>query len=53
MTGSRSTCRRTAKAILARAVLDQTAPRELAVAVAQPERSTADAKAMGITGVVG
>ncbi len=43
----------TAKAILAAAVAPGTRTAQLAVAVAKPARSTADAKAMGITGVVG
>jgi vancomycin resistance protein YoaR len=44
---------RTARAILAAAVSADRRIAKLAVAVSQPERSTADAKAMGITGVVG
>ena len=44
---------RTASAILAAAVSAQRRTAKLAVAVSQPERSTADAKAMGVTGVVG
>jgi len=44
---------RTASAILAAAVSADRRTAKLAVAVSQPERSTADAKAMGITGVVG
>jgi vancomycin resistance protein YoaR len=44
---------RTAKAILAAAVSSGNRTAKLAVAVSQPERSTADAKGMGITGVVG
>ena len=43
----------TAKAILAAAVTPNARTAQLAVEVAKPERSTADAKAMGITGVVG
>jgi vancomycin resistance protein YoaR len=44
---------RTAKAILAAAVSPASRTAKLTVAVSQPERSTADAKAMGIRGVVG
>ena len=44
---------RTARAILAAAVSADRRTAKLAVAVSQPKRSTADAKAMGITGVVG
>jgi vancomycin resistance protein YoaR len=43
----------TAKALLAAAVTPNQRTAQLAVAVAKPDRSTADAKAMGITGVVG
>jgi vancomycin resistance protein YoaR len=43
---------RTAQALLAAAVSRANRVAELAVGVAQPKRSTADAKAMGITGVV-
>jgi vancomycin resistance protein YoaR len=44
---------RTAKAILAAAVSPRNRTAKLAVAVSHPERTTADAKGMGITGVVG
>jgi vancomycin resistance protein YoaR len=44
---------RTAKALLAAAISPTDRTARLAVAVSAPERSTADAKAMGITGVVG
>ena len=43
---------RTAKAILAAAVSHGNRTAKLSVAVSQPERSTADAKGMGINGVV-
>ena len=43
---------RTAKAILAAAVSQGNRTAKLSVAVSQPERSTADAKGMGINGVV-
>jgi vancomycin resistance protein YoaR len=44
---------RTPKAILAAAVSPRNRTAKLAVAVSHPERTTADAKGMGITGVVG
>jgi vancomycin resistance protein YoaR len=44
---------RTATAILAAAVSPDRRTAKLAVSVSQPERSTSEAKAMGITGVVG
>jgi vancomycin resistance protein YoaR len=43
---------RTARALLAAAVSPANRVAELAVGVAQPQRTTADAEAMGITGVV-
>ena len=43
----------TAKALLTAAISPTKRTAQLAVAVSQPERSTAEAKAMGITGVVG
>jgi vancomycin resistance protein YoaR len=44
---------RTSKALLAAAIAPQNRTARLAVALSAPERSTADAKAMGIIGVVG